>query len=216
MNESIAVAPTEAFEFTVDWFGSFTERVWKQIMPQLKPRRVLEIGSFEGRSACFLMETVDWTDNFELHCIDTWEGGIEHRRRGVDMPSVEARFDRNTDLARRNSAATIDLVKHKGPSDRHLAALLSGGYGEAFDFVYVDGSHQAPDVLLDAIMGFKLLRTGGVIGFDDYLWAETLPGGKDPLRCPKPAIDAFSNIFFRKLSYIEVPVKQIYFTKAMS
>ena len=44
------------------------------------------------------------------------------------------------------------------------------GYKYAFDFIYVDGSH-APDVALtDACMAWGLLKQGGVMLFDDYLY----------------------------------------------
>ena len=82
-----------------------------------------------------------------------------------------------------------------------------------FRFVYVDGSHQAPDVLCDAVLGFKLLKIGGVLAFDDYLWAETSETTKDPLRCPKPAIDAFVNVNFQKLRVIKAPLYQLFIQK---
>jgi hypothetical protein len=72
--------------------------------------------------------------------------------------------------------------------------LVAAGKQGYFDFIYVDGSHQAPDVLADAFLSFRLLRENGVIAFDDYLWQEALPDGIDSIRCPKLAIDAFTNI----------------------
>jgi hypothetical protein len=70
-------------------------------------------------------------------------------------------------------------------------------------------------VLCDAVLAFKLVRVGGVIAFDDYVWAEAMPYGKDPLRCPKPAIDAFVNIHFRKVQILSptVPLYQLYIQK---
>ena len=83
-----------------------------------------------------------------------------------------------------------------------------------FDFIYVDGSHQGPDVLFDAVMAFKLLRKNGIIAFDDYLWFErNLPNGKDLNRCPKPAIDAFTSVFYKEVDIIQAPLKQLYVTK---
>ena len=38
-------------------------------------------------------------------------------------------------------------------------------------FIYVDGSHEAPDVLFDAILAHKLVKNNGIIAFDDYLWS---------------------------------------------
>ncbi|MDQ0041820.1 putative O-methyltransferase YrrM [Variovorax boronicumulans] len=129
------------------------------------------------------------------------------------MTQVEARFHHNTALSIRRSAHPVNLVVHKGPSDLGLARLLAQGASGHFDFIYIDGSHQAPDVLADAVLAFRLLRNGGVIVFDDYLWAEELAGGKDPLRCPKPAIDAFVNCYFRKLQILRAPLYQLYVQK---
>ena len=94
-----------------------------------------------------------------------------------------------------------------------LAELLAADKQPTMDLVYVDGSHQAADVLVDAVLGFKLLKVGGVIAFDDYLWSEALPSGRDPLRCPKPAIDAFVNLNFRKLEVLSAPLYQLYLQK---
>jgi hypothetical protein len=94
-----------------------------------------------------------------------------------------------------------------------LARLLTEGKAGYFDFSYVDGSHQAPDVICDAILAFKLLRVGGVMAFDDYLWAENLPTGIDPIRCPKPAIDAFTNLYCRKVRILQAPLYQLYMQK---
>ena len=48
-----------------------------------------------------------------------------------------------------------------------IYALLAEGRQGSFDFIYVDASHRAPDVLLDAVLAFQLLRIGGLIIFDD-------------------------------------------------
>jgi len=58
-----------------------------------------------------------------------------------------------------------------------------------------------------------LLINRGIIAFDDYLWQESLPGGVDPIRCPKLAIDAFTNIYCRKLKIITAPLSQLYVQK---
>jgi predicted O-methyltransferase YrrM len=129
------------------------------------------------------------------------------------MAAVERRFLSNTHLAAAGSANPVDLVVHKGLSELILARLLTEGKAGYFDFVYVDGSHQAPDVICDAILGFKLLRVGGVMAFDDYLWAENLPTGIDPIRCPKPAIDAFTNLYCRKVRILQAPLYQLYVQK---
>ena len=55
---------------------------------------------------------------------------------------------------------------HEGTSRSILPKLRVNSY----DFVYVDGSHSTADVLEDAVFSFGLMKLGGVIAFDDYLW----------------------------------------------
>ncbi|MGF6569814.1 putative O-methyltransferase YrrM [Paraburkholderia sp. GAS333] len=205
-----------SYQFTNNWFETVARGVWDQLMPQLAPARILEIGSYEGASACYLIDALAPRHPLELHCIDTWEGGVEHQPGGdapADMNSVERRFHHNVALAAARYPGRATIEVHKGFSDDCLAGLIAAGKKGYFDFVYVDGSHQAADVLVDAVLGFRLLRIGGVIAFDDYLWSEALPSGKDPLRCPKPAIDAFVNLNFRKVEVLSAPLYQLYVRK---
>ena len=198
------------YEFTNEWFNRHAG-VWKQLLGRFQPRRILEIGSYEGRSACFVVETCAADRDIELHCVDSWAGGVEHDRTA--MPVVEQRFDRNLEIARSRVGGKVDLHKHKSLSAAALVALLAAGQGQSFDLIYVDGSHQAPDVLSDAVLAFMLLKVGGVLIFDDYLWAEDHKHPRDPIECPKIAIDAFLNINIRKLRIITAPVAQIYAQK---
>ena len=181
-------------------------------MAQLRPARILEIGCYEGFATCYLIEACGAQRDVEIHCVDTWEGGIEHA--GDAMDQVEARFDRNVGLARRNATHAVRLHKHKDTSSRALAALLGSQDPCSFDLVYVDGSHRAPDVLSDAVMAFRLLKIGGVMVFDDYLWHLEPDGTQDALNMPKPAIDAFVNIFQRSLRVLpDLPLYQLYAEK---
>jgi predicted O-methyltransferase YrrM len=204
------------FNFTNNWFSSSAATIWDVLIPQINPTKILEIGSYEGASACYLIDKLSEEKNIELHCVDSWEGGAEHKEGGnaeTDMSAVEKRFTMNIDIAKQKVKNQLELFIHKGYSDQVLSNLLSEGKNGYFDFIYVDGSHQAPDVLCDAILSFRLLKVGGVIAFDDYLWQETLPYGTDPIRCPKPAIDAFCNIYCRKVKILTAPLYQLYVQK---
>jgi len=207
------------YQFTNTWFRDAAKNVWDQFIPQIKPKKILEIGSYEGASACYLIDQLAVEFEIEIHCIDTWEGGIEHQDGGfveANMNDVESRFKINTQIAIDNTRKKVNLVVHKGLSDDCLAGLISAGKKDYFDFIYIDGSHKAPDVLCDAILGFKLLKVGGHMVFDDYLWSEKLPYGKDLVRCPKPAIDAFTNLFCREVRILPAPLFQIYIQKVAS
>jgi predicted O-methyltransferase YrrM len=203
-----------SYEFTNDWFTKVAEDNWKILIPQVNPKKVLEIGSYEGAATSFIINNVN--DCEEIFCIDTWEGGVEHEKmdaKSISMKHVEKRFDKNIEIAIKEAKSNVNIKKIKARSDDALINLLSEGKKNYFDFIYVDGSHQAPDVLLDAILSFRLLRVGGVIAFDDYLWSEELESGRDPLRCPKPAIDAFTNLYLRKIDILSAPLYQMYVTK---
>ena len=204
------------YKFTNNWFESAAKSVWDSLIPQVNPNRILEIGSYEGASTCYLIEKLAASKNIELHCIDTWEGGIENKKGGgaeVNMSDVENRFHQNTKIAIRKVENSVQLTIHKGMSDFELSRFLVEGTSEYCDFIYIDGSHQAPDVLSDAVLSFRLLKNNGVMAFDDYLWQEKLPYGTDPIRCPKIAIDAFTNIYCRKIRLISAPLYQLYIQK---
>jgi predicted O-methyltransferase YrrM len=201
---------SDGYDFTNEWFRPH-EGVWREILRVQPPSRMLEIGSYEGRCACFLIDECAKDRPIELHCIDTWAGGVDNDASA--MPQVERRFDANIARARAAAAHPVDFHKHKALSHPALIGLLAGGGEGAFDLVYVDGSHQAPDVLADAVLGFQLLRVGGVMIFDDYLWSMEPAGRQDFYNMPKPAIDAFINVFQRKLKVMSAPLYQLYLQK---
>jgi cephalosporin hydroxylase len=133
-----------------------------------------------------------------LQCIDTWDGGEEHSNG--EMDGAEERFDYNRSLALTGRNITID--KYKGTSTQHLAHWLVENPKDhpTFAFIYIDGSHIAKDVLTDATMAWPLLVQGGIMVFDDYLWGDA----RDILHRPKPAIDAFVNIFSEEIEMIHM------------
>lgn len=201
----------KSIEFTTDWFVPHVNS-WRALIPQYCPRKILEIGSFEGRSTCFLIDELASPEApLEIHCVDTWGGGREHAE--INMTAVESRFDSNIALTiQAHPGASIRLRKRKGLSIEKLSEVIAEGHVGSFDMVYVDGSHESPDVLGDAVLGFHLLKVGGLMVFDDYVWGLGL--GADPVMSPKFAIDSFSNIFGKKIQpHPWMPLCQIYFRK---
>lgn len=198
------------YEFTADWF-SHNAAVWKQLIESFGPSKILEVGSYEGRSTCFLIETIGARKSYDIYCVDPWRKNESH---AVDMDLVEKRFDANIALAAKSVPHQGSVSKFKGSSLDILPGMLASGHRESFDLIYVDGSHEAPDVLFDAVLSFQLCRAGGLLIFDDYLWSPGPEGGKDVLKTPKPAIDAFVNIFMRNLRVMEkAPLYQLYLQK---
>jgi predicted O-methyltransferase YrrM len=140
--------------------------VWSTLFSDIRDTttRVLEIGSKEGRSALFWLE---FFAGAHLTCVDLFpeeDGG---------------RFDRNL------AAHGPRLRKIVGTSIKALGSLREEN--AVFDFIYVDGSHQRDDVMIDCLGAWRLLRVGGVMLMDDYTWK---PDNPDAERVA-PAVDTF-------------------------
>jgi len=178
--------------FTQDWFSSnlpYWDQIIRQNFADQQNLNFLEIGSFEGRSACWLMENVLTHDSSRLTCIDPFTGSVEHS--GIDLGNLRERFDNNT----REWHEKMRVIQKT--SSTALPELLTSS--EKFDVIYVDGSHMACDVMFDAVNCFELLKLGGVMIFDDYL------GGKlTTISDVKPAVDAFIFSYQHKINVFNV------------
>lgn len=198
-----------SYEFTNDWFGKTGRYIWDAMMPKFNPTKILEVGCYEGRSTCYFIDNLAKHKPIEIFCIDTWKGGVDHE--GIDMDAVYKRFLKNTDLAKKNAANKVNLTVSQDTSSMLLPDMVFS-HTDYFDFIYIDGSHQAADVLSDAVNAFKLLRPGGIMCFDDYLWHW---GDRpyNPLDTPKAAIDAFTMIYAQQLQVLALPPTQLFVEK---
>jgi len=123
-----------------------------------------------------------------LICLDAWNSSIyenscencsfslENYKEDPQINSVIAgslRDDSALERFARNLAKTPagnHTLALRGPSSVSLVALssLQRNLLGAFDFIYIDGDHSSSQVLTDAVLAFRLLRTGGIMAFDDY------------------------------------------------
>ena len=137
--------------------------------------------------ADFLLKVPSYT--LSITSIDTWEGGREHVE--TDFNQAEEIFDHNMAILKSKYAERIELIKLKGYSSIELAKIYSENQSKSiYDFIYIDGSHDAVYVLLDAALSFKLVKNSGLICFDDFLWDL---GDKNLLHSPRLAIESFIN-----------------------
>jgi hypothetical protein len=167
----------EGKNFSVDW-STHNFDAWSKALGHLRNSEVgiLEIGSWEGRSAIFFLE---FFQSGRLTCVDTFRGSSEHLNGAFDLGTIEKRFDKNmanygTRLEKINSRS-VPALDRLAQEDR------------SFDIIYIDGSHQREDVMADSVLAWKILKQGGYVIWDDYLW-QTDAAAADR---PGPAIDAF-------------------------
>lgn len=153
---------------------------------------ILEIGSYQGRSAVWLLENILTHPTSRLTCIDTFAGSVEHTIEQKE--SIEDLFDHNTQNFQDR------LIKIKGKRNEVLRILNA-----KYDMIYIDGDHRSPYVLMDLVLAFPLLKVDGKMICDDY-------GGENTIENPRPAIDAFMYIFQHKIS-VYTPGWQLAFTK---
>ena len=179
------------FDFQEDWFELIRAEWETKTAPLQGLRlRVLELGSFEGRSTTWILNNLMDHPSSRMTAVDTFAGGMEHREPDSDgagngryaLPSLEERFRRNVS---RCEHAANKLRVLKMSSDDALLQLRQEGC--RFDFIYIDASHVAIDVLHDAVLSWRMLEEGGSLVFDDYSWQ----GYLEDCYNPRIAIDSF-------------------------
>ena len=149
--------------------------LWTQYLSELSGKEdihLLEVGSYEGRSAIWFLEHILTHPSSRITCIDPFFSRM-----------AEIRFDHNLKV----SGCSDRVTKIKARSQEALKHLREDNYA----VIYIDGSHNASDVRADALLSWSLLKRGGILIFDDYLWNLELPVEDRP----KKAIDNFLSDF---------------------
>lgn len=174
--------------FTTDWtsraFPSWTEHLAHL---RDRPLKILEIGAWEGRGTIFFL---NFFPSAHVTTMDLFLLGNEH----LFDSNVMAEYpDRVTKLTTRSSRA-LD----------HLATRSN-----VYDLIYVDGSHDRDDVIIDSILAWRLLALDGVMIWDDYELLKAMPGSFVAEQDPKPAIDVFLEWHTNELSVIDAGYQMI-------
>lgn len=190
----------KGFEFTEGWADNnlpFVTPLLQAFCAGRDTIRYLEIGAYEGKTLAFM----DWLlpGKLDVTVIDPWFD--EALNPEEKYHAVEPRFQRNTAKLGFRSLAT-----RKGFSTYELPKMLE--VGEAFDLIYVDGSHTAWAVGVDLAFCAAMLPVGGMMVLDDYWHDESEIGGPGV----KQAVDRFHGVF---KAYFEITAvyRQVALTK---
>ncbi|MCK5017874.1 MAG: class I SAM-dependent methyltransferase [Candidatus Peribacteraceae bacterium] len=175
--------------FTNNWFQITAIKNFEKYIATTKGddsvKNFLEIGCYEGQASVWMMENTE----ADLTVIDTFKGSKEHDAQFES--TLLDRFLKNIEPYKVRVSAMVGL------SQTRLKELHREG--KLFDFIYIDGSHQASDVLEDAVLAFPLLKKYGIMIFDDYTWGQ----GMAFYDIPQPGIDAFLSIYGNQLEVLE-------------
>jgi predicted O-methyltransferase YrrM len=128
-------------------------------LPKNKKTNILEIGSYVGIS---LIEMLKILPEATGYVIDTWNINPVEKPTQDNINQYEI-FRKNTEEYKER----IEILT--GDSNKILLELVREKKIE-FDFIYVDGSHRCLDCHYDLVLGWLLLKKGGIMGIDDVVW----------------------------------------------
>lgn len=198
------VFASKGYSISADCFSSVMA-LWEKYLnrfadlPQIE---FLEIGCFEGMATCWLLDNILTHESAKITCIDIFEGVIDEKKQDTNTrKSVEKRFDWNIE----RSGASQKVRKIVGFSQTVLRSLPVNAYNA----IYIDGSHLGSDVLQDAVLSWGLVKQGGLIIFDDYHFE--FPN--HPHQNTRVGIDAFLTVFQDKIKIIYKGDRQVFLEK---
>lgn len=140
------------------WFmGSGLNRYLANFADPTLEHHILEIGSFEGLSACWFSDVFLTHPSSTLTCVDPFD--VSDTCTPVSNETYEM-FVSN--LA--NTTNKDKCIFHKTYSDDFFRDNKN-----TYDIIYIDGSHVPEQITRDMENAFAVLRPGGIMWMDDYL-----------------------------------------------
>lgn len=168
-------SPYDGFDpsaFPLDVSGWLMDAdVLDQLVDQIKPRLIIEVGSWKGASAHHMLRRALKWGECSIVCIDTWLGSPEHyvnRQLRAQMPLKHGRPQLYEQFIANVIHAGFENRVMPIPLPSLLAAELLEKIGAKAPFIYIDAAHDQKSVEDDIAAYWPLLTPGGVICGDDY------------------------------------------------
>jgi predicted O-methyltransferase YrrM len=189
------------YEFTTDWFSKKSP-AWEVALKDIvgKPNlQYLEVGVYEGRSVVWMLENVLTHPTSHVTGIDIfWANDAEYYEYS---PELQQLYESNV-VAAGGEGRFTTIAEFSQVALRELPV-------DFYDVIYIDGAHNGPAVLEDAILAWRLLKVGGVLIFDDYRWWPTA----SRIKTPRYAIDIFAETFADRFDLIHSEAQAIFVRK---
>ena len=161
-----------------NWFNYTAKANFEKFLIPKGKLNALQLGVYTGDASLWMLQNLG---EIELTDVDTWKGSDEEEHKAMDFEDVYKVYldkikDCKVDIRR---ATTTGYLLAQYGCDRPL--------GEHWDFIYIDADHTTVGVLMDAELSWPLLKSGGIMAFDDYTWSPEL----SPELTPTLGIDLF-------------------------
>lgn len=181
------------YKFTANWFDDVAKPVWEQLFKQAPmPKKILEVGCYEGKASTWMCDNVLSGDNIEYHVIDTFGGTLNE----AGMKPIEALLAQDESHIEKNFRHNISyhpnikFTIHRGYSQKVLPNMPME---ETYDFIYIDASHKSDDTFVDAYYCHRMLKVGGILIFDDFAWKD--PNAPHEVDSPEFGVRVFCQLY---------------------
>lgn len=163
-------------------WGSY-HPVFEEVIATLKPRRIIEVGTWKGASAINMANLCKkhlGDSDFEIVCVDTFLGSFEHwDRTSIQMDFINGRPDIYNKFTTNVIEAKLQDVITPFPVDSTNGYFTLKGLGFQADLIYIDAGHDYNSVAADLTHFSDLLRPGGYLIGDDYHWPDVIAASHD-------------------------------------
>ncbi len=148
---------------TNTWFlNSEIKQILYKFLNPFGINKILEIGSYEGLSACNFSDNFMFNEDSSLVCVDP--------------------FDIKDTCSPLTNKTKIYFYENIAKSKKFMKCALHIKYSrdfylqntKTFNFIYIDGSHLVEDIFLDMTECLKILEKGGIMWLDDYLGGDRI------------------------------------------
>ena len=165
-----------------NWFAQTAQNNFTTYLSEYAGKenlRFLQLGVYTGDASVWLCNNILTDKSAILIDVDTWAGSDEESHAEMDFTDVERTYKEKI-----NNLTVVSVV-----SDTvEYLIRQRNNFMNSYDFIYIDADHTAVSVLMDAELSWPLLKSGGIMAFDDYTWGRHLP----PSKTPRPGILLFT------------------------
>ena len=164
-----------------NWFKQTAKHNFEEFLIPLAGQenlRFLQLGAYTGDASLWMCKKVLTGKDSHLIDVDTWEGSDEEAHKSIDFDDVFKVY--------KEKIKSLPVMPMKMTTTKYL--MRTGNVVQnVYHFIYIDADHTTVGVLMDAELSWPLLKSGGIMAFDDYTWGAEMP----PHLTPALGIDLF-------------------------